>query len=151
MLFLFFIQLCLADLPECRWVADDPICFADCFPICKPAECTYQCKNDDPPRRCFAPTCKTDCRAAVNSSVTTAPPMCETKCDPLICLTNEKGNCQILCEAPNCGWLCDKPNNCQPPRFELQCEKPAFEFSGSSKNALTATMILVALINLIVG
>lgn len=136
-MFIFLIlHVCFAALPACRWAADDPVCYADCIAICQPTKCTFQCENNVPPRQCFEPVCKTDCLSAEESDVMNEAPKCETKCQPLVCLTNETDNCAPLCEAPVCAWLCDKPNNCPIPRFELNCEKPSVEYSAASETSV---------------
>lgn len=144
---LLLLFLCLTNAlgPECRWIADDPVCHAVCTPICLPTKCSFQCRNNVPPPRCFAPDCRTRCVDAENSSPMDSCPACETVCEPLECVPNQNGNCEIVCEATECSWLCEKPTYCQPPRFELTCEKPACEFEAK---AATLSMCWTAILSL---
>lgn len=151
MLLLLFIGLCFAALPECRWISDDPICYAKCRPICHPPKCTFNCINNDPPPRCFEPVCTYKCLDAKNSSVMDSAPFCETKCSPLVCFPEQNNNCQILCEAMNCAWLCEKPDDCPLPKSELTCERPAAEFSKTSILFLNFTTVIVTFVTLAIS
>jgi len=113
--------------PQCRWACDDPICQTDCQPVCELPICSYTCATSN--ALCQAPTCKTICQTALNSSVGDTCPLCETDCKQLTCAPRN-AQCQVLCEAPACHWYCAKPKigaSCAAPRCELVCERPACE------------------------
>ena len=143
MLLLVLAAACLAANPVCRQLCDDPICEADCKPLCEPAACTYQCT--DPSTKCFQPQCTVDCDDTQTAS--DECPSCETKCEPLVCFDRSKSSqCNILCEALSCGWDCSKPQKgkCKEATCVWECERPVCEKSHGSKIGI-ACIILFSL------
>ena len=133
--------------PECKYQCDDPVCPADCIPVCIPPVCSrcinvsniqtchqiyYGCISHCPEDMCEADSC----------------PQCETRCYPY-CEGIE--NCQIMCEELQCSWKCSKPS-CRKPICSLQCEAPACKFTrndATRKQLNFIYMISIILFNIL--
>jgi len=116
-----FVAVAQTCHPECRYVCDDPVCKAVCFPVLThPIKCQLFPKyyNEHYTTNC-SHTCVEDVCEADSC------PMCEVRCTPPKCAPN----CQIECEQIQTAWYCVKPEakDCDPPRCELQCERPTCE------------------------
>lgn len=141
-LFLIYIAIAacaIAVVPQCRWACDDPVCNANCVPVCALPVCQIQC-NTGHSCSLTKPNCYTTCPAN-QASVTESCPQCETTCLPLNC-----PGCQPLCEAPVCSWHCSKPSMCMQPRCELMCERPACEAPSESSRVSASFWMLIVMI-----
>jgi len=148
MFLLVVIAVALACHPESRWLCDnpcgewnctDPVCTVICEPVCDTTCVCYSpelntsypkhCRGRCPPDQCESDSC----------------PVCETVCskpcgegfDPLC----EPTSCHWRCrEDPACPHpYCEQMNlsaHCDPPRCELQSERPACEYSESTRLSL---------------
>lgn len=94
---------------QCTWAADDPVCEADCYPICNEPVCQFELCTE-------TPSCRVTCS---DQLATDTCPSCEVHCNPY------PGCGSPLCESISCNWECIKPKNCRVPNFELSCELPA--------------------------
>lgn len=111
--------------PECRYIADDPICHAECKAHCD-INCQFHFFNLNMSAPVNAtPYCVPHCVSADVSEMDSCP-FCEIKCRaaPGACPPDK---CQIQCEMPVCGWVCRKPKDCPLPTFQLMCERPVCE------------------------
>ncbi len=133
MVFLLFIAASIAQTPNCTWQCDDPICSADCRPICQPPVCTYiNCSG--------TPICWITCETT-NINAIDACPLCTTQCNPA------PVPCVTQCEESQCNWECSLPMYCPKPDCRLQCELPACGPSvGSILRATWSTMILLSVL-----
>lgn len=109
--------------PECTYECSDPVCRADCQPVCKAPNCSIiypmgvsppvivgeilECTIFCPPDICEAEAC----------------PVCEVICIRPIC--EDSTNCTVECQELECQWYCVKPTDCPAPVCELQCEQAA--------------------------
>jgi len=117
--------------PECTWQCDDPVCPAQCHPVCKHPRCQMQCE-ETPCAQCTVKCEKPECtvRCPKDMCESDSCPQCETVCSPAKCHTSciaPEPVCSPLCEETQCDWKCKKPVMCPKPKCELQCEKPACE------------------------
>lgn len=121
--------------PECRWACDDPICPADCVPVCEAPNCTVQCTS---PAQCLAPSCTIFCPP--DQAESDSCPTCTVNCAAPVC---DHPACQITCGAPECTWYCTKPVVCRPPTCALQCERPACEGPAPSSGHRCSVSVLL--------
>jgi len=118
--------------PECRWQSDDPVCTAVCEPKCQEPVCDVQCQVPEHASTCVKPQCWVRCPN--DGCESEHCPACETVCNPYFYCSAHGAVCAPLCEETRCSWACRKPipgKECPLPRFELQCEHPACEYSGA--------------------
>jgi len=134
--FLLFISNIIAQLPNCQWTCNDPLCNSECIEVCNPPICITEC-NPSQPGVCNPVECEIRC--PTDQNVLQSCPSCETICQPLRCSPIDR-DCQILCEAVICSWQCSLPLICPYPICELSCEQPACEFSSGL--ILSHSMIL---------
>lgn len=118
------VVCCTACTPECRFSCNDPICTAHCVPVCKPANCTVQCADES--AVCSELSCRVVCPNVTDMCPADSAPSCETHCDAVQCT----GECSPLCEATECTWACVEPPDCDSPKCQLMCERPAAEYDG---------------------
>lgn len=111
--------------PECRYIADDPVCHAECKAHCD-FDCQFHFFNPNMSAPVTAiPYCVAHCVSADVSEMDSCP-SCEIKCRaaPGVCPPDK---CQIQCGVPISSWVCRKPKDCPLPTFQLMCERPACE------------------------
>lgn len=113
----------LACHPLCTYQCDDPVCLADCHPVCRAPNCSLTCTNPTDVSHCSSPNCNVECPAA-DQCESDECPACSTLCAPVHCLTRS-ANCTIQCTETVCGWECVKPTDCPLPTCQLQCDQPA--------------------------
>lgn len=132
--------------PECSWMCDDPVCPADCIPVCEAPICTPSCQNPANEAHCSKPHCWVHCPEDMCEDEMC--PQCEVKCTPnSISCRNHTAVCVPLCEALSCSWSCVKPD-CPKPRCELQCAQPACESTtprASNKSKETTLVLSIVL------
>lgn len=141
MLFLLILVFSLGSSQECRWMCDDPVCKAECFPACKPSRCQVQCLEG---HTCtgVVPTCSTQPLNVLEQLPSENCPVAEVRCNALPASCS---GCQPLCEPPECSWICRKPGVCRAPTCQLACERPACEYSSATVMS-PGRVIIVALI-----
>lgn len=130
--------------PVCRWQSDDPVCRAVCEPKCQEPVCTAQCQVSAHESTCAKPQCWVRCAADMCES--DQCPTCETMCNPYFYCSAPGAVCSPLCEETRCSWSCRKPipgKECPLPRYELQCERPACEYSGSLVGSVPVTYVIM--------
>jgi hypothetical protein len=134
MFFIFLILFSVGDSchPQCRYLCDDPVFNATCSIVCVKPDCIYDQTCD------YSPACTIQCPE--DQCESDSCPACETICQPSTHI--ECG--QPLCAPPNCTWSCVKPTNPPPIRCEVQCERPACEYSSGS--IITLNMLIFSLL-----
>lgn len=140
----FCFSISIACHPECSYMCDDPVCPAECYAKGYAPKCSLSCNNSYIP---IQGQCNYKCTTVVNSTnscETDSCPMAEIICTNLFCTNLPHGIlCNILCEAPTAGWVCNKPKNCRKPICELQCEKPACEYSNVTRQLCSILFIIM--------
>lgn len=133
--------------PLCHYECDDPVCRANCYPVCQTPRCQL-CRNNT----YGAPSI---CVETHRCGITCPPDQCESDQCPacaIECPDECRGapHCYQQCQAPQCGWKCSAPvRTCPKPRCVLQCEKPACEVSPAvSVHSAISLPLLFALISL---
>lgn len=106
-------------MPECRWMASDPICHAVCVPVVDPIQCIVSEFPD------IIPHCVVQISNYTDSSPSDHCPHVTVVCESIEC---SNGPCEIQCPPPVASWMCSKPEDCPKPEFQLMCEHPACEY-----------------------
>jgi hypothetical protein len=114
--------------PTCRWQCDDPICPAQCHPVCERPKCQVHCE-ETPCAQCKVHCDKPQCNVRCPKDLCEKNdcPKCETVCAPAQCRTScvaPNAVCTPMCEETKCDWKCKKPTLCPRPKCELVCETP---------------------------
>jgi len=114
--------------PTCRWQCDDPICPAQCHPVCERPKCQVHCE-ETPCAQCKVHCDKPQCNVRCPKDLCEKKdcPKCETVCAPAQCRTScvaPNAVCTPMCEETKCDWKCKKPTLCPRPKCELVCETP---------------------------
>lgn len=141
---LIFVTFSDACHPQCSYACDDPVCPAECHAQSSKPKCTVSCNNSFVP---IQGQCNFKCSNVVNITnvcESDSCPLVETLCTQLICIDLPRTvTCTVLCEAPTAGWVCNKPKNCRQPICELQCEKPACEYSNGTRQICSILFIFI--------
>ena len=127
--------------PECSYECDNPVCAADCRPVCLPPVCAV-CLNTTGTPVCYG-TDKCWLYCPVDQCESDECPACATMCPNSTC--NGFDDCFMLCEEPECSWECQKPTNCPLPTCLLQCEMPACPHSSTARLFPAMATIVAAL------
>jgi len=129
--------------PTCQWQCDDPICPAQCHPVCERPKCQVHCEETPCAAckiHCDKPQCNVRCPKDMCEK--TDCPKCETVCAPAKCrtaCTAPNAACTPMCEETKCDWKCKKPTLCPRPKCELVCEKPACAYQKPAKPNTTVS------------
>jgi len=124
--------------PTCRWSCDDPICPAQCHPVCERPKCQVHCE-ETPCAQCKVQCDKPHCNVRSPKALCEKAdcPACDTVCAPAVCRTScvaPNAVCTPMCEETKCDWKCKKPTLCPRPKCELVCEQSSCPSTPRTQN-----------------
>jgi len=147
-LLLLLVETIRADChPVCSYECNNPQCFADCSPVCKPPLC-QACNNVSGSlvgcTTVAAGVCSISCPE--DQCENDGCPACETQCDSSrACRWLGYAQCVLQCAETQCAWQCERPNNCPTPFCELYCDPPACQNSSALRAASLLALLFVLL------